>query len=105
MDQETSETAESSPPLDPQSLFHPGTIAERVDFQLGLLTQGVANCMILATGAFPGLTEDPAPEAPFAGYGGAPIRRPVAASATSWSAPALANCAMPRGFPKPVPAS
>jgi len=51
------EEAAKNDPLDLTGLIVPGSFAARVDLQLGLLTQGVADCMILATGAFPGLTE------------------------------------------------
>lgn len=47
---------------DAADYFHPGSIAERVDTQLGVLTQGVVECMILATGNFPDLTEGPPAE-------------------------------------------
>ncbi len=55
-----SETTTPDPkpaPPDQSTFFAPGSIAERVELQLGVLTQGVVDCMILATGAFPNLTE------------------------------------------------
>ena len=55
-----SETATPDPkpaPPGASTFFAPGSIAERVELQLGVLTQGVVDCMILATGAFPNLTE------------------------------------------------
>lgn len=74
MDQPT-----TKPAIDPASFFTPGTIAERVELQLGVLTQGVVECMILATGAYPQLTEgaDAAPN---------PFGRPKAAPASSYQA-------------------
>ncbi len=44
-------------PHKPEQFFHPGNMAERVDTMMGVLTQGVVDCMVLATGAFPTLTE------------------------------------------------
>ncbi len=52
----------AKPAIDPASFFTPGTIAERVELQFGVLTQGVVECMILATGAYPQLTEGMATE-------------------------------------------
>lgn len=63
MDAQQPQQDAKKPALDPAAFYVPGTFAERVDLQLGLLTQGVADCMILATGAMPGLTEG-APEQP-----------------------------------------
>lgn len=55
---ESTTTPDPKPaPPDPSTFFAPGSIAERVELQLGVLTQGVVDCMILATGAFPNLTE------------------------------------------------
>lgn len=64
----------TKPTIDAASFFTPGTIAERVELQFGVLTQGVVECMILATGAYPQLTEgaDAAPNS-------ANASRPVAA--------------------------
>ena len=73
MDQTT-----AKPGIDPASFFTPGT-AERVELQLGVLTQGVVECMILATGAYPQLTEgaDLSPN---------PFGRPKAAPTSSYQA-------------------
>jgi len=46
--------------LKPHDIFQPGSIADRVELQLGVLTQGVIDCMALATGAYSDLTEGPA---------------------------------------------
>ncbi|HEY4943339.1 MAG TPA: hypothetical protein VII56_18055 [Rhizomicrobium sp.] len=51
-----------APKIEAEHLFQPGSIAERVELQLGVLTQGVVDCMILATGAYPMLTEGPVAE-------------------------------------------
>jgi hypothetical protein len=75
----TKETAKTAPPLDVAALCHPGSFSEQVELQLGLLTQGVTECMMLATGAFPGLTEEEEPEAPAWGH-----RRPKTPTA-SWA--------------------
>ncbi|HEX4303801.1 MAG TPA: hypothetical protein VHZ78_13475 [Rhizomicrobium sp.] len=66
-------------PLNPEQLFHPGTIAERVDVMMSVLTQGVVDCMIFATGAFPSLTEGE-PEEPNA------FAKPKPAGLSSWQA-------------------
>lgn len=64
---------------DAASFFAPGSIADRVELQLGVLTQGVVDCMVLATGAYPGLTEGP-PEQPNA------IAKSRAQPTSSWQA-------------------
>jgi hypothetical protein len=50
-------------PRDAASYLYPGSIADQIGAQLGVLTQGVVDCMILATGAYPDLTEG-APQEP-----------------------------------------
>ncbi|HXC55258.1 MAG TPA: hypothetical protein VNU97_08190 [Rhizomicrobium sp.] len=79
MDDDESTDPVLDPAPNPASFFYRGTIAERVDMQLGVLTQGVADCMILATGAFPNLTEGAAQE-PNA------LARPSVNAVTSWQA-------------------
>ena len=60
MPQNQSQTGQAARP-EAEDFFHPGSIADRVDAQLGVLTQGVVDCMVLATGAFPDLTEGAPP--------------------------------------------
>ena len=79
-----------NPKLTPEDLFHPGTIAERVEVQLGVLTQGVIDCMIFATGAFPSFTEGTVPEQTSNPYAPYPHKQQAqsarAGSLTSWQA-------------------
>ncbi len=62
-----------------RDFYTPGSIEERVNLQLGVLTQGVVDCMMLATGAFPDLTEGPAAQVH-------PMVHGAAKSGSSWQA-------------------
>ncbi len=63
--------------LQPEQLFHAGTMAEQVEVMMGVLTQGVVDCMIFATGAYPNLTEG-SPEEPNA------IAKPKPGGLSTW---------------------
>ena len=81
---ENDNTDTKSPP-DASMFFYPGTVADRIEMQLGVLTKGVVDCMLLATGDFPDLTEGVAPPA-----GGYPPHMPMpkvkSGPVTAWQA-------------------
>ncbi len=84
LQEETDETAETAPPFDVARLFHSGSLTEQIELQLGMLTQGVTECMILATGAVPGLTEGPVPDAAAQNVWPRPKK---SASGNNWTVP------------------
>lgn len=69
----------TTPTLKAEDLFFPGTIAEQVEMLMGVLTQGIVDCMIFATGAYPNLTEGP-PDEPNA------FAKPKAKAISTWQA-------------------
>ena len=76
-----SEDAQAGWTQDVATLVNTDSLSQQIELQLGLLTQGVSECMILATGAAPNLTEGPEPEArPSYSHVRTPTSRPV-----SWS--------------------
>ena len=65
MRETTSESAKSISALrSAESLFHPGSVSDQVLQQISLLTQGMTESMIFASGAIPDPADDEAQEEP-----------------------------------------
>jgi hypothetical protein len=59
---------EVRPPPDVEQLYFKGSLSQKVEFQLGILSQAVGDCIVFASGSFPNLSEGPLQEVPSRGH-------------------------------------